>query len=40
MAADAGSLSNVKLLFHEDEDLLRAEDNQGSTHCLHEWLQK
>ncbi|CAB4009212.1 transient receptor potential cation channel subfamily A member 1-like [Paramuricea clavata] len=34
MAADAGSLSNVKLLFHEDEDLLRAEDNQGRT-ALH-----
>jgi hypothetical protein len=34
MAADAGSLSNVKLLFHEDEDLLRAEDHQGRT-ALH-----
>jgi hypothetical protein len=34
MAADAGSLSNVKLLFHEDEDLLRAKDHQGRT-ALH-----
>ena len=34
MAADAGSLSNVKLLVLDEEDLLRAEDNQGRT-ALH-----
>ena len=34
VAAEAGSLSNVKLLVLDDEDLMRAEDNEGRT-ALH-----
>ena len=34
MAAEAGSLSNVKLLVFDDEDLMRAEDGKGRT-ALH-----
>jgi ankyrin repeat protein len=34
IAAEAGSISNVKLLVFDDEDLLRAEDDQGRT-ALH-----
>ena len=34
MAAEAGSLSNVKHLLLDDEDLMRATDNKGRT-ALH-----
>ena len=34
MAAEAGSISNVKLLVFDHEDLMRAEDNEGRT-ALH-----
>ena len=34
MAAEAGSISNVKLLVFVDEDLMRAEDGKGRT-ALH-----
>ena len=34
MAAEAGSISNVKLLVFDDEDLMKAEDNEGRT-ALH-----
>ena len=33
-AAEAGSISNVKLLVFDDEDLMKAEDNEGRT-ALH-----
>ena len=31
IAAEAGSISNVKLLVSDERDLLKAEDNQGRT---------
>ena len=31
MAAEAGSISNVKLLVLDDEDLMRVEDSKGRT---------
>ena len=34
MATEAGSISNVKLLVYDDEDLMRALDKQGRT-ALH-----
>ena len=34
MAAEAGSISNVKLLVFDDVDLMKTEDNEGKT-ALH-----